>query len=47
MIRSERAEGWPTIKLNTSGLCKVVYGNMLDYLRKVSSHVTIGKAWKW
>ena len=46
MIRTERAEGWPNIKPNTSGMCKVVYGNMLDYLRKVSTHVTIGKAWK-
>ena len=46
MIRSERADGWPDIKPNTRGMCKVVYGNMLDYLRKVSTHVTIGKAWK-
>ena len=46
MIREEHAQDWPSVKPNTSGLCKVVYGNMLDYLRKVSTHVTIGKAWK-
>lgn len=47
LIRSEHAEGWPTIKPNTSGMCKIVYGEMLDYMRKVSTHVTIGKAWKF
>ena len=46
MIGEDRAEGWPSIKPNTSGLCYIVYGNMLDYLRKVSTYVTIGKAWK-
>ena len=47
MIRTEQAQGWPEIKPNTSGLCKIVYGEMLDYMRKVSTHVTIGKAWKF
>ena len=46
MIRNERAKEWPLIKPNTAGLCKIVYGDMLDYLRKVSTHVTIGRAWK-
>lgn len=46
MIRAEKADGWPSIKPNTKGMGKLVYGDMLDYLRKVSSHVTIGKAWK-
>ena len=46
MIRAEKADGWPGIKPNTKGMGKLVYGDMLDYLRKVSSHVTIGKAWK-
>ncbi len=43
----EQAQGWPAIKPNTSGMCKLVYGEMLDYMRKVSTHVTIGKAWKF
>ena len=47
LIRTEKVEEWPDIKPNTKGLCKVVYGEMLDYLRKVSTHVTIGKAWKY
>ncbi|MDA1267243.1 MAG: hypothetical protein O2816_19350 [Planctomycetota bacterium] len=38
--------GWPKIKPNTSGLQMLVYAGMVDYMRKVSSHVTIGRAYK-
>ncbi|MCB9728162.1 MAG: hypothetical protein H6746_06755 [Deltaproteobacteria bacterium] len=38
--------GWPSIRPNESGLQRFVYANMIDYLRKVSSHVTIGRAYK-
>ncbi|MEZ4269453.1 MAG: hypothetical protein R3F39_24090 [Myxococcota bacterium] len=38
--------GWPSIKPNESGLQRFVYANMVDYMRKVSSHVTIGRAYK-
>jgi hypothetical protein len=38
--------GWPSVKPNESGLQRFVYANMVDYMRKVSSHVTIGRAYK-
>ena len=39
-------DGWPTVKPNEAGLQRFVYAKMVDYLRKVSSHVTIGRAWR-
>ncbi len=35
---------WPPIQGNDRGLGRLVYGNMLDTLRRVSDHVTIGSA---
>jgi hypothetical protein len=37
-------DGWPSIKRNESGLSRFVYGFMVDTLRGVSEHVTIGSA---
>ncbi len=37
-------EGWPEIKRNDRGLARFVYGFMIDTLRRVSEHVTIGSA---
>ncbi len=37
-------EGWPEIKPNDRGLARFVYGFMIDTLRRVSEHVTIGSA---
>ncbi len=37
-------EGWPSIKPNESGLQRFVFARMVDYMRKVSRHVTIGRA---
>lgn len=38
---------WPKIEPNDSGLLNgIVWGGMVDYLRKVSEHVSIGKATK-
>ena len=37
-------EAWPAIKPNEKGVQKFVYAKMIDYLRKVSDHVTIGRA---
>jgi hypothetical protein len=36
--------GWPAIRVNESGLQRFVYAKMVDYLRKVSDTVTIGRA---
>jgi hypothetical protein len=41
----ERApRGWPAIRSNERGLSRLVYGFMVDTLRRVSEHVTIGSA---
>ncbi len=37
-------EGWPAIRSNERGLARFVYGFMVDRLRRVSKHVTIGAA---
>ncbi len=39
-------EEWPPVLPNSEGLQRFVYGGTRDYLRKVSSHVTIGTAYK-
>jgi hypothetical protein len=36
--------GWPPPKANTGGTAKLVYGNMHDFCRRVSSTVIIGAA---
>ncbi len=38
--------GWPAIKPNESGLQRFVYAGMVDYMRRVSKHVSIGRAYK-
>jgi hypothetical protein len=35
---------WPTIRSNERGLAQFVYGFMVDRLRRVSEHVTVGSA---
>ena len=37
-------ETWPEIKPNDRGLSRFIYGFMVDTLRRVSEHVTIGSA---
>ncbi len=39
-------EGWPTVVPNTSGLQFFVYNKTRDFMRKVSTHLTIGAAYK-
>jgi hypothetical protein len=45
-VPDRRPEGWPEIKSNERGGGKMVYGFMVDTLRRVSEHVTIGRAAK-
>ncbi len=40
----QHPEGWPRIRSNEGGLGRFVYGFMVDTLRRVSEHVTIGSA---
>lgn len=37
---------WPAVKPNEKGLQRFVFAKMIDYLRNVSTHVTIGRAYK-
>jgi len=37
-------EGWPPIRPNERGLSRFIYGFMVDTLRGVSHHVTVGSA---
>lgn len=38
--------GWPPLRSNDVGLSKLVYAGMVDYLRKVTDEVTIGRVFK-
>ncbi len=40
----EHPPGWPPIRSNERGFSRLVYGFLLDTLRGVSDHVTIGSA---
>ena len=37
---------WPKVRKNEIGLQCLIYAKMVDYMRKVSDGVTIGRAWK-
>jgi hypothetical protein len=43
-VPDSHPEGWPGIRSNERGLSRFVYGFMIDTLRRVSTHVTIGSA---
>lgn len=36
--------GWPALRANESGLQRFVFAGMIDYLRRISAHVTVGRA---
>lgn len=43
-LPESRPKSWPEIRSNERGLSRFVYGFMIDTLRRVSKHVTIGSA---
>ncbi len=43
-VPREKCATWPEILPQTARLGRFVYAGMIDYLRRVSSHVTIGRA---
>ncbi|HCP46035.1 MAG TPA: hypothetical protein DIU15_08345 [Deltaproteobacteria bacterium] len=45
-IPEEQLDGAPALQTNTVGISRFVYGWMIDVLRGVSTHVTIGRAVK-
>lgn len=44
-LPKHKPDGWPAIVPN-AGLGSLVYGGMIDYLRGISTHVSIGRAYK-
>jgi len=46
MVPKHKPAGWPAIQANEGGLGALVYGGMIDYLRALSTHVSIGRAYK-
>ncbi|WP_394830792.1 hypothetical protein LVJ94_30215 [Pendulispora rubella] len=45
-VPSSKPAAWPPIKDNDHGLGRLVYGGMVDVMRGVSQHVSIGRARK-
>lgn len=45
-VPKAKPASWPAIKGNGGGLGALVYGGMVDYLRGLSTHVSIGRAYK-
>jgi hypothetical protein len=43
-IPKEAPEGWPRIRDNEHGVSRLIYGFMIDRMRRVSEHVSIGRA---
>ena len=46
MIPTAKPDAWPAIQPNEKGVSRFVYAGMHDYMRKVSTHVTIGRAYR-
>lgn len=44
LVPSAQPEGWPGVRRNEAGISRFVYGFMIDTLRGVSEHVSIGSA---
>jgi len=44
LLPTQKVESWPEIVPQESRLGRFVYSGMVDRLRRVSSHVTIGRA---
>ncbi len=45
-VPPDKPATWPAIQPNDRGVTRLVYGFMHDFLRRVSDHVTIGRAYK-
>lgn len=45
-VPNRSPDGWPTVHANDRGISRLVYGNMIDYMRRVSRDVLIGSAYR-
>lgn len=43
-VPPEHPAGWPPIRSNERGVSRFVYRGLVDYLRRVSRHVLVGRA---
>jgi hypothetical protein len=46
LVPTTRPPGWPILLPNTVPPQRFVYGFMEDFLRRLSAHVSIGRAWR-
>jgi hypothetical protein len=45
-LPKQKPPSWPEIRANDTGIAALVNGGMVDYLRGISTHVSIGVAYK-
>ena len=45
LVPAGKCDEWPDYKPNESGISRFVYSGMQDFMRKISSHVTLGRAY--
>lgn len=45
-VPPQKPTDWPKIQFNERGLSRFVYAGMLDFMRRVSTHVSIGRAYR-
>lgn len=45
-VPTRHPDGWPNVQPNDRGVPRFVYGNMVDYMRRVSRDVFIGSAYR-
>jgi hypothetical protein len=46
VIPKNKPDAWPEIRSNDGGIAGIVNGGMVDYVRGISNHVSIGMAFK-
>ncbi len=46
ILPTGKPDTWPDIRPNEKGVSRFVYAGMQDFMRKVSAHVTIGRAYR-
>ena len=46
ILPTAKPDEWPEIYPNERGVSRFVYAGMQDYMRRISAHVTIGRAYR-
>jgi hypothetical protein len=45
LVPSGKCDEWPDYKPNEAGVSRFVYSGMQDFMRRISNHVTLGRAY--